>query len=44
MASLPVNVLRGHLGESGVGGVKVVGDFVANYAAGLPSELGPLTR
>ena len=24
-------------------GVKVVGDFVANYAAGLPSELGMLT-
>ena len=24
-------------------GVKVVGDFVANYAAGLPSELGLLT-
>ena len=32
------NVLRG-----GVAGVKVVGDFVANYAAGLPSELGLLT-
>ena len=28
---------------SGVSGVKVVGDFVANYAAGLPSELGLLT-
>jgi alanine dehydrogenase len=27
----------------GVSGVKVVGDFVANYAAGLPSELGLLT-
>ncbi len=27
----------------GVRGVKVVGDFVANYAAGLPSELGLLT-
>jgi ornithine cyclodeaminase len=26
-----------------VSGVKVVGDFVANYAAGLPSELGLLT-
>ena len=47
------NVLRGHLpvpGGSAVGrptpgvsGVKVVGDFVANYAAGLPSELGLLT-
>ena len=45
------NVLRGHLsavggqadGQIGVSGVKVVGDFVANYAAGLPSELGLLT-
>jgi alanine dehydrogenase len=43
------NVLRGHLrapglgGVAGVSGVKVVGDFVANYAAGLPSELGLLT-
>jgi ornithine cyclodeaminase len=46
------NVLRGHLpgagaggrpAASGVSGIKVVGDFVANYAAGLPSELGLLT-
>jgi len=37
------NVLRGHLGAPGVSGVKVVGDFVSNYAAGLPSELGLLT-
>jgi alanine dehydrogenase len=46
------NVLRGHLPadgtqgggtQGGVSGVKVVGDFVANYAAGLPSELGLLT-
>jgi ornithine cyclodeaminase len=37
------NVLRGHLPVPGVSGVKVVGDFVANYAAGLPSELGLLT-
>ena len=47
------NVLRGHLPANGpsppdtptrgVSGVKVVGDFVANYAAGLPSELGLLT-
>jgi len=29
--------------RAGVSGVKVVGDFVANYAAGLPSELGLLT-
>jgi alanine dehydrogenase len=37
------NVLRGHLGQAGVSGIKVVGDFVTNYAAGLPSELGLLT-
>jgi alanine dehydrogenase len=37
------NVLRGHLSDPGVSGVKVVGDFVANYAVGLPSELGLLT-
>ena len=47
------NVLRGHLPAPGrpvpgtegrgVTGVKVVGDFVSNYAAGLPSELGLLT-
>lgn len=37
------NVLRGHLSAPGVSGVKVVGDFVANYAVGLPSELGLLT-
>jgi ornithine cyclodeaminase len=37
------NVLRGHLGAPGLSGVKVVGDFVLNYAAGLPSELGLLT-
>ena len=37
------NVLRGHLGEPGVSGVKVVGDFVTSYAAGLPSELRLLT-
>jgi alanine dehydrogenase len=37
------NVLRGHLGGAGVSGVKVVGDFVTNYAANLPSELGLLT-
>jgi len=37
------NVLRGHLPVPGVSGVKVVGDFVPNYAAGLPSELGLLT-
>ena len=39
------NILRGHLSSPapGVSGVKVVGDFVANYASGLPSELGLLT-
>jgi alanine dehydrogenase len=37
------NVLRGHLSVPGVSGVKVVGDFVSNYAAGVPSELGLLT-
>jgi ornithine cyclodeaminase len=40
------NVLRGHLpglGAGGLSGVKVVGDFVGNYARGLPSELGLLT-
>src|SRR4051795_971328 len=40
------NVLRGHvssLGEQGVSGIKVVGDFVPNYRIGLPSELGLAT-
>jgi alanine dehydrogenase len=37
------NVLRGHLSTIGLSGIKVVGDFVANYARGLPSELGLLT-
>lgn len=40
------NVLRGHvssLGEHGVSGVKVVGDFVPNYLHGLPSELAMAT-
>ena len=40
------NVLRGHvstLGDHGVSGVKVVGDFVRNYELGLPSELALLT-
>jgi len=49
------NVLRGHLptfgalaargatGAHGISGIKVVGDFVDNYARGLPSELGLLT-
>jgi alanine dehydrogenase len=33
------NVLRGSLTDKGVSGVKVVGDFVANYERGLPSEM-----
>jgi ornithine cyclodeaminase len=40
------NVLRGHvstLGERGVSGIKVVGDFVPNYEQGLPSELALAT-
>jgi alanine dehydrogenase len=49
------NILRGHLPAhdgSGIAdgsqiadgsGIKVVGDFVANYGRGLPSELGLLT-
>ncbi len=40
------NVLRGHvstLGEHGISGVKVVGDFVPNYEQGLPSELAMAT-
>jgi alanine dehydrogenase len=40
------NVLRGHvssLGDHGVSGVKVVGDFVPNFELGLPSELALLT-
>ncbi|MFD0522451.1 hypothetical protein [Paractinoplanes durhamensis] len=40
------NILRGHvstLGEHGLSGVKVVGDFVPNYLRGLPSELALMT-
>lgn len=40
------NVLRGHvstLGQHGVSGIKVVGDFVPNYLQGLPSELAMAT-
>jgi alanine dehydrogenase len=37
------NVLRGHLDEQRVSGVKVVGDFVDNYRLGLPSELALIT-
>jgi ornithine cyclodeaminase len=31
------------LGERGVSGIKVVGDFVPNYQQGLPSELATIT-
>jgi ornithine cyclodeaminase/alanine dehydrogenase-like protein (mu-crystallin family) len=40
------NILRGHvstLGPHGLSGVKVVGDFVANFEQGLPSELALMT-
>ncbi len=40
------NVLRGHvstLGEHGLSGIKVVGDFLPNYQRGLPSELALVT-
>jgi ornithine cyclodeaminase/alanine dehydrogenase-like protein (mu-crystallin family) len=40
------NILRGHvstLGEHGITGIKVVGDFVLNYESGLPSELALVT-
>jgi alanine dehydrogenase len=40
------NILRGHvstLGEHGISGIKVVGDFVRNYERGLPSELALVT-
>jgi alanine dehydrogenase len=40
------NILRGHvstLGDHGLSGVKVVGDFVPNYERGLPSELALMT-
>ena len=39
------NVLRGYirtLGDQGIAGVKVVGDFYRNYEIGLPSELAIL--
>jgi alanine dehydrogenase len=36
------NVLRGYLAPQALAGVKVVGDYLDNYARGLPSELGLL--
>jgi ornithine cyclodeaminase len=38
-----VSGTRGQFPAAGVSGIKVVGDFVENYARGLPSELGLLT-
>ncbi len=37
------NVLRGYVEPLDYAGIKVVGDFVDNYTAGLPSEMGLLT-
>ncbi|MGI8421223.1 MAG: ornithine cyclodeaminase family protein [Gaiellaceae bacterium] len=37
------NILRAYIAPLGVAGVKVVGDFVDNWRAGLPSELALLT-
>ena len=36
------NVLRGYVAPLRLAGVKVVGDYVDNYQAGLPSEMGLL--
>ena len=36
------NVLRGYVKPLRIAGVKVVGDFVGNYALGLPSEMALL--
>ena len=36
------NVLRGYIKPLDVAGVKIVGDFVGNYALGLPSEMALL--
>jgi alanine dehydrogenase len=36
------NILRGYVKPLGVAGVKVVGDFVANFERGLPSEMALL--
>lgn len=37
------NILRGYVGPLGMAGVKIVGDYVDNYARGLPSEMALLT-
>jgi ornithine cyclodeaminase/alanine dehydrogenase-like protein (mu-crystallin family) len=36
------NVLRGYIAPRKLAGVKIVGDYVDNYARGLPSEMGLL--
>ncbi|MDX3745189.1 ornithine cyclodeaminase family protein [Streptomyces sp. AK08-02] len=36
------NVLRGYVAPLSLAGVKIVGDFVGNYKAGLPSEMALL--
>ncbi|MFD3925004.1 ornithine cyclodeaminase family protein [Streptomyces sp. NPDC058614] len=36
------NVLRGYVAPLGLAGVKIVGDYVDNYKAGLPSEMALL--
>ena len=36
------NVLRGYVAPLALAGVKIVGDYVDNYRAGLPSEMGLL--
>jgi ornithine cyclodeaminase len=36
------NVLRGYVAPLGLAGVKIVGDYVGNYEAGLPSEMALL--
>jgi alanine dehydrogenase len=41
-ASGHFNILRGYVKPLGVAGVKIVGDFVGNYALGLPSEMALL--
>lgn len=37
------NVLRGYVAPLGYAGVKVVGDYIDNYKAGLPSEMALLS-
>jgi alanine dehydrogenase len=37
------NILKGYVEEIDLAGVKVIGDYVGNYAHGLPSEIALLT-